>query len=200
MKYFCLALLLCLVTASQAAVYRWQDSSGNTKFGDQPPAGVAAEQVELPELSTYAPPPVPEKAEPAAAPAAETGAVPAQVQRYSRMMITQPTDGQTIRTDDGQVTVAVDLRPALQESAGHRLIAVVDGRRLPGGSNSIQIRAARGSHRLQVAVIDANGKVIAKSRQIGFDIRPKTRLPIPRELGEIQGVEPGSPIATPPSN
>jgi len=126
--------------------------------------------------------------------------VPAQVQRYSRMMITQPTDGQTIRTDDGRVTVAVDLRPALQESAGHRLIAVVDGRRLPGGSSSIQIRAARGSHRLQVAVIDANGKVIAKSRQIGFDIRAKTRLPIPRELGEIQGVEPGSPIATPPSN
>ncbi|RLA30086.1 MAG: DUF4124 domain-containing protein, partial [Gammaproteobacteria bacterium] len=86
----CLAFFLCLVTTSQAAVYRWQDSSGNTKFGDQPPAGVAAEQVELPELSTYAPPPVPEEAEPVAAPAAATGAVPAQAQRYSRMVITQP--------------------------------------------------------------------------------------------------------------
>ncbi len=197
MKSLKIVLLFCLISTSQAAVYRWQDASGNTQYGDRPPAGAMAEQVELPELSTYAPPPVTEKVpiedltEPAAT--TETG----QVQRYTRLVITQPTNGQTIRTDDGLVNVAVDLRPRLQEMAGHRLIAAVDGRRIPGGSSMVSIRAARGSHRLQAAVIDAKGKVVAKSRVIGFDIRPKTRLSIPGELGGTPGIEPGPPVAVP---
>ena len=201
MNYLKIVLLLCLISTSQAAVYRWQDASGNTQYGDRPPADAMAEQVELPELSTYAPPPVTEKVpiEDLTGPAAttETG----QVQRYTRLVITQPTNGQTIRTDDGLVNVAVDLRPRLQEMAGHRLIAAVDGRRIPGGSSMISIRASRGSHRLQAAVIDAKGKVVAKSRVIGFDIRPKTRLSVPSELGGTPGFEPGPPVATPlPTN
>jgi hypothetical protein len=201
MKYFKIMLLLGLFSTAQAAVYRWQDASGNTQYGDRPPAGAAAEQVELPELSTYAPPPPREKApsedqfDPAVS--TETG----EVKRYTRLQITQPTNGQTIRTDDGQVNVAVDLRPRLQEMAGHRLIAAVDGRRIPGGSSMISIRATRGSHRLQAAVIDANGKVVARSRVISFDVRPKTRLLIPGELGGIEGIEAGPPVAVPlPAN
>jgi hypothetical protein len=183
MKTASIVLLLCLASASQAAVYRWQDASGKTQYGDSPPDGVAAEEVELAPLSTYAPPPP--TAEPAAEPAteAETGAEAGPVQRYRRLAITQPTDGQTLRSDDGAIRVAVDLRPALQEAAGHRLIAVIDGRRVPGSDGSVSIVVDRGSHRLQVAVIDSDGKVLASSRQIGFEVRPKTILPIPRELG-----------------
>lgn len=181
MRSALIVLLLCLASASQAAVYRWQDASGKTQYGDSPPAGVAAEEVELAPLSTYAPPPPTPAAEPAAEAEVEAEAGP--VQRYRRLAITQPTDGQTIRSDDGQIRVAVDLRPALQETAGHRLIAVIDGRRVPGSNGSVTVRVDRGSHRLQVAVIDSDGKVLARSRQIGFDVRPKTILPIPKELG-----------------
>jgi hypothetical protein len=183
MRTALIVLLLCLASASQAAVYRWQDASGKTQYGDSPPAGVAAEEVELAPLSTYAPPPPPPApaAEPAAEAEAEAEAGP--VQRYRRLAITQPADGQTIRSDDGVIRVAIDLRPALQETAGHRLVAVIDGRRVPGSDGSVTLRVERGSHRLQVAVIDSDGKILARSRQIGFDVRPKTILPIPKELG-----------------
>lgn len=190
MKWTLLALLACLATTTQAAVYRWVDANGDLQYGDKPPGGVVVEEVELPELSTYAPPPA---AEPGyTSPAGEADFAPAQgrVQRYRRLAITQPTDGQTIRSDDGLINVAVDLRPALQEIAGHRLIAVVDGRRIPGGGTRIPVRVPRGSHRLQVAVIDVDGRMVARSRQISFDVRPKTLVPIPAELGGIEGLTP----------
>ncbi len=175
-------LLVCLAVPASAAVYRWIDANGELQYGDRPPQDVAAEVVELPELSTYAPPPV---AAPPAAPEteAEFATPQGRAVRYRYLAITQPTEGQTMRSDDGLVNVAVDLRPALQEVAGHRLIAVVDGRRIPGGGSRIPVRVPRGSHRLQVAVIDVDGKVVARSRQITFIVRPKTRLPIPEELG-----------------
>jgi hypothetical protein len=160
MKRLATLLLLCLATTAQAAVYRWIDTYGEVQYGDKPPAGVAVEAAE------------------------------GKVKRYRRLLITQPTDGQTIRSDDGLINVAVDLRPALQEVAGHRLIAVVDGRRIPGGGSRIPVRVPRGSHRLQVAVIDVDGRVVARSRKISFDMRPKTRLPIPAELGGIEGLAP----------
>ncbi len=193
-----IALLLCFAVPAQAAVYRWVDANGELQYGDKPPSGVAVEEVELPELSTYAPPPV---AEPAYAPPgdeAEFAPPKDAVKRYRRLVITQPTDGQTIRSDDGLISVAVDLRPALQEIAGHRLIAVVNGRRIPGGGSRIPVRVPRGSHRLQVGVIDADGRLVARSRQIRFDVRPKTVVPIPAELGGIEGL---APAPTPlPSN
>jgi hypothetical protein len=183
-------LLLCLATSAQAAVYRWIDTYGEVQYGDKPPAGVAVEEVELPELSTYAPPPAADPAYTSPAGEGEFAAAEGKVKRYRRLLITQPTDGQTIRSDDGLINVAVDLRPALQEVAGHRLIAVVDGRRIPGGGSRIPVRVPRGSHRLQVAVIDVDGRVVARSRKISFDMRPKTRLPIPAELGGIEGLAP----------
>lgn len=187
MKTLPLLLLLTLAGASQAAVYRWQDASGALQYGDNPPPDSGAVAVELPPLSTYAPPP---PTPPAAAPAAEVATEPAEVKPYRWLAITQPIDGQTLRSDDGLFRVAVDLRPALQEEAGHRLVAVIDGRRIPGSSSSVSLRATRGSHRLQVAVIDSDGKILARSRQIGFDVRPKTLLPVPSELLEGDGAIP----------
>ncbi|MDX1593506.1 MAG: DUF4124 domain-containing protein [Gammaproteobacteria bacterium] len=184
-----LACLLLLSGASYGAVYRWIDADGSVQYGDSPPRGSGAEEVELPELSTYAPPPAPEPPAPVdeAVEAEEKGGN--EPRRYRYLAITQPFDGQTIRTDDGRIHVAVDLRPALQESAGHRLVAVVDGRRIPGDGSRIPVRVPRGSHRLQVAVIDSEGRVVARSPRIAFDVRPKTRLQIPSELGGIEGLE-----------
>jgi hypothetical protein len=190
MRSTILTLLLLTAFAADAAVYRWIDADGNQQYGDSPPSGVPAEQVELPPLSTYAPPPAPPEEE-AAPPGEEVvGEDAGPAQRYRRLVITQPANGQTIRTDDGLVDVTVDLRPALQVEQGHRLIASIDGRRIPGQRSSIGIRVGRGSHTLQAAVIDKEGKVLARSAQITFDIRPKTRLPVPRELREID--EPGA--------
>ena len=198
MKYVLPVLLLCLSTSLQAASYSWQDSSGKIHFGDNPPAGVDARPVDpapgnvMPAPDAPAEPssqtgaPVVETTPSATEPA--TGAMPAQ--RYTRLAISHPANGQTIRTDTGAITVRVDLQPALQSAAGHRLVAVAGGTRIQGSGNSIAIRAGRGSHQLQVAVIDASGKTVARSGQISFDVRSNKRLPMSRELSEIQGIQP----------
>ena len=43
MKWTLLALLACLATTTQAAVYRWVDANGDLQYGDKPPGGVVVE-------------------------------------------------------------------------------------------------------------------------------------------------------------
>lgn len=200
MKYVLLVLILCLSTSLQAASYSWQDSSGKIHFGDNPPAGVDARPVDPAPMNVMPAPDSPadsssQPAEPivettpsATEPA--TGAMPAQ--RYTRLAISHPANGQTIRTDSGRITVTVDLQPALQTAAGHRLVAVAGGTHIQGSGSSIAIRAGRGSHQLQVSVVDSGGNVVARSSQISFDVRSNKRLPMSRELREIQGIQPAN--------
>lgn len=189
MKYLILALMICLATASQAAVYQWQDASGKTQFGDNPPPGVTAEPVQLPELNTVPSAAPADGNAPATDPAA--AAMP-PVQPYTRMAITSPTNGQTIRTDTGRLAVTVNLNPPLQKAAGHSLVAIAGGKRIQGSGNTIAILAGRGTHQLQAAVVDAAGNIVARTRLITFDIRPDTRLPVSRELQQIQGIQPAN--------
>ena len=114
------------------------------------------------------------------------------VQPYTRMAITSPTNDQTIRTDTGRLAVTVNLQPHLQKAAGHSLVAIAGGKRIQGSGNAIPILAGRGTHQLQAAVIDASGNVVAKTRLITFHIRPDTRLPVSRELQQIQGIQPAN--------
>ncbi len=54
----CAALMAWSAMAS-AVVYKWLDAKGEVQYGDQPPAGVHAEVVELPGNHAPQPPPVP---------------------------------------------------------------------------------------------------------------------------------------------
>jgi hypothetical protein len=150
MKKLPLLLLACIAASAQAAVYQWQDDRGKTQYGDTPPPGVTAEPVDLPPIST-----VPGQPAAGAAPAATeaTAGDATTGQPYTRIAISSPGNGQTIRTDTGRVDITVNLQPALQEAAGHRLVAVVDGVRIQGSAAGVAILAPRGSHRAQVVVL-----------------------------------------------
>lgn len=186
MKKLSILLVACLTASAHAAVYQWQDDKGKTQYGDTPPPGASPEAVELPPIST-----VPGQPAAGAAPAsaeAEAGDATA-AQPYTRIAISNPGNGQTIRTDTGRVDIQVVLQPPLQEAAGHGLVAVVDGTRIRGSGSSIAILAPRGSHTAQVVVVDSSGRAVARSGQITFDIRPDTVLPISRELKAITRVQ-----------
>jgi hypothetical protein len=189
MKKLPLLLLACIAASAQAAVYQWQDDRGKTQYGDTPPPGVTAEPVDLPPIST-----VPGQPAAGAAPAAAeaTAGDATTGQPYTRIAISSPGNGQTIRTDTGRVDITVSLQPALQEAAGHRLVAVVDGVRIQGSAAGVAILAPRGSHRAQVVVLDSAGKALARSGQIAFDVRPDKRLPVSRELKAITRVQPAN--------
>ncbi len=191
MKQITLLIVTCLACTAQAAVYQWQDDKGKTQFGDSPPPEATAEPVTLPPLSTV---PGQGAAETTSPPAGEASAPadPASAVPYTRLAITSPGDGQTIRTDTGRVDIAVSAQPPLQEAAGHRLVAVVSGVRVQGSAAGVAILAPRGSHTAQAAVVDAEGKVLARSGPISFDVRPDQRLPVSRELRAITRVQPAN--------
>ncbi|MDX1594906.1 MAG: DUF4124 domain-containing protein [Gammaproteobacteria bacterium] len=183
-----LPLLLAglLIADAQAAVYKWQDESGATRYGDNPPADAVPEPVELPEISIMPGTPATK-----AAPAADEGESGAAAgAAYSGLAITSPPDGQTIRTDTGRVEIAVRVAPPLQSTLGHRLFVVVDGQRFAAGENGLAVKAARGTHRAQAEVVDAEGRILARSAPASFTIRPDSLQPFPRELRQVEGVRP----------
>ena len=186
MKTLSMLLATCLACSAQAAVYQWQDDKGKTQYGDNPPPGATAEPVTLPPISTV--PAQGAQGEAVTPEAPGDGAV----QPYTRIAITSPSDGQAIRTDTGRVDIRVGLQPGLQEAAGHRLVAVVSGTRIQGSGAGVAILAPRGSHTAQVAVLDAEGRTLARSGQVTFEIRPDTLMPISRELKAITRVQPAN--------
>ena len=100
------------------------------------------------------------------------------------------------RRDRRAGDAATDLHGACagrpQEAAGHRLVAVVSGTRIQGSGAGVAILAPRGSHTAQVAVLDAEGRTLARSGQVTFEIRPDTLMPISRELKAITRVQPAN--------
>jgi hypothetical protein len=133
-------------------------------------------------LPTYtAPPAAPAKptAPLPAGPAADPGAA------YALLAIRSPQPDEAVRANDGNVSVALDLVPGLQASAGHRLRVTLDGQVLaaPASGSSVALQNLdRGEHTVQVAVVDAEGRELIVSPAVSFNVlrvgaEPPPRLP-----------------------
>lgn len=160
-----LALIACLLAGgvyadepqdTGARIYQKTGPKGEPVFTDQP--SPEARQVTLPSTNVAtpaevraAPPPTPE------APAA----------RYERLTITSPQNDGTAEDGTGDVQVEAALAPALQ--VGHQVRLRVDGsvHGRPGTGLSWQLRNMdRGSHTLQVEVLDQDGRVVIRSKAV----------------------------------
>jgi hypothetical protein len=161
------ALLFALPAASQ--VYRQVDKDGNVTFTDNPAAD--AEPVEIRELNTIAPPP-----ELAPRPESTVPKQPATV--GYEVSITAPTNDTVIPRGPGNFSVAASLSPALK--SGHQLQLLLDGnpRQEPQtGTTWALTNVFRGTHALEVAVIDEAGNQLAKSQPITvYVFRPSSNF------------------------
>jgi hypothetical protein len=173
-----LSLLLILsATTASAEVYKWVDDNGVVQYGDRPPAG-GAETVDLPPSSVYQPRPLPSVVEP------EEGAPAAQADTagYKRLAIRQPGDDATVRDNTGAVELEIDLEPELQQ--GHRIAVLLDGRTIFDQLEITRVSLSnvdRGTHRLRVKVLDADGAEQAASEPVTFHMHRATALrPSPR--------------------
>lgn len=91
---------------------------------------------------------------------------------YTGFEIMQPENEQTIRNDEGNVSVGLLLTPGLAE--GHSLQVFIDGSRIDGEMRSTQFSLkglSRGSHSLKINVIDAQGSTLAEAPGVVFHIR-----------------------------
>jgi hypothetical protein len=147
-------LLASLLSASALAdtAYKWVDENGQVHYSDRPQEG--AEEVYLPSAQDYG------RSAPrtqAATPQPQSPANPPAVERpYELMEISVPTEQETLWNTGGTINVAVDMQPRLR--VGHRLVVYLDGSRLdlnPPSASFVVPEVFRGTHSLQVAVVDA---------------------------------------------
>ncbi len=168
MRTLCLILVLNSACA-WGAVYRWVDAQGHAHYGDQATAP-GAKPVALPPLQFIS-----------AQPPATTGARDSRpagdaVSRAPALAIdvVSPRSDEVLRNTDRSLAIGVALKQPLPDGGG--LIFRVDGNpanRSP--SRNLQYTATeieRGTHLIDVSVVDAGGREIGRSAPVLVHLKP----------------------------
>ena len=160
MRLIVALLALSVAANAAAAVYKWVQPDGSVVYSDRAPEGITA-PAELPELQEIKMPPPP-------APSTENTSNDQSVQTpavdYTKLQITEPADNSSFHDTAGQVTIKLDLQPALQE--GDVVSIVMDGKEVgQGKSSAVSLsNVDRGSHTLRAMVKNTNGKPAHNNR------------------------------------
>lgn len=161
----------CLIlSASHADIFKWTDSQGNVHFSDTPRQG--AVKLNLPETQSFsAPTPTPPSPEETSEPE-RSGKQMEHV--YTKILIEQPQNEETIRNNQGSIAVSVKVTPELMP--GDKVQLILDGTPIGEPQPALQFGlngVNRGSHTLAVQIVDKSGNVMSTSDSITvFLFRP----------------------------
>jgi hypothetical protein len=166
MRPFFMFLLLSLAFPVMAQIYRYVDADGNTGYSNQPPDGVEAHPIELPQLN---------RAESQLSgepqPSARASSPEQPRTTYEVLKITGLPTTEALRANDGTFTVNVLIKPRLQ--GAHRLRLWLDDQPY-GQSGNVPVlqlvNIDRGQHRLAVQVIDGD-EVVQQSPTVTFTVQ-----------------------------
>ena len=153
------ALLFASTSAQADKVYKWVDAQGNVLYTDQPRKG--AQEIKI------------AKQPPAAAPTS-LASVQDDRSRYAEVMLAAPTKQETIRDNEGNVKVAVNVVPPLRTDLGDRIRLSLDGDALAIDASSSELVLAgldQGTHTLQAVVTDKYGRTLASSDPVEFYLK-----------------------------
>ena len=154
-----------------SGMYSWMDESGNLTFGDSPPSHVAAKPINPPKLTVlenfanrYA------TIQPQSAPPEEKSPSKKVVQEqvYQTLNIIAPRQGQSIRANDGEVSVALTLSPRLR--SGDQVLLMLDGQEVSRGTSRIVnlSHVERGPHQLSIRVVSQDSQELIRSKPVTF--------------------------------
>jgi hypothetical protein len=163
-KWLILLSALSGTTAIAAPAWTWVDANGTVHYSDRPVPG--ATQVDLAGAA-----PIGTQTPASRAPReAAQGAVPGAL--YQSIEIVSPADQETLWNIGTVLPVQVRFQPAL--SPGHRYDLVFDGQRRNVNTTSPRVTLAdvfRGTHTVQVVVIDAAGVEVSRSAARTFFVQ-----------------------------
>lgn len=165
-----LAVMLAAGPADARKIYKWVLPDGSITYSDKPQQEGAKELV-LPSLQTYTPPPAP-----AGTGAAGTADAGKQAVSYESIKVVAPQPDETIRDNNGAVSVRLELTPPLQ--AGHSVEILLDGKAIGSGAatSASVTNIDRGSHSVSAVVKDASGKVLANAAGVTFHLKQASKL------------------------
>jgi uncharacterized protein DUF4124 len=158
-------LLCCVVMTAQAEVYRLVDKNGNVIFSDQPHPD--AEKIKIDTVPSYTPVAIPE------ALSEEQQEGDADIPRYKVTILT-PANDETVRNNAGLVNINAKVTPPLDQDRNDQLTIKLDGQTLGEPSTSPNFTLSeveRGTHTVQVVVVDKDKKAIKSSKTITFHLQ-----------------------------
>ena len=161
------ALLLVFSVSSFAAspVYKTVDENGKVAYSDQP-SSAAKEVSTAPLLNTFE---YPDLAQPAGtAPIA----VAAEQFDYDFVAMTAPKQDETVRSNNGDVSIRGHLNPPLRPH--HQAFLVLDGTitGLTSSTLSFELQAVdRGTHIVAINITDENGKTLRSTEPVTFHVQ-----------------------------
>jgi hypothetical protein len=165
-KWLILLSALSGTAASAAPAWTWVDANGTVHYSDRPVPG--ARQVELSSAQSIGTRVVRESAPPAAGQPEAAAAS----QAYQSIDILSPAELETLWNIGTLLPVQVSFQPALQP--GHRYDVLFDGQRRNLDTVAPRVTLPdvfRGTHTVQIVVIDAQGTEIARSEPRTFIVQ-----------------------------
>ena len=173
-----LVLALLVAAPAGAEIYRKVDADGNVTYTNTP--GDGATPVELKPLTVYDAPPAPSRPGTSGTGAEKTPAAPP----YRALGLVSPVPEQTLRSNPGNIELRASSTPALRPGDHYQFY--LDG--APVGeratSPSVQLQHIdRGEHRAEVAIVDARGQELIRSKPVVFYLHRQTLFNPARQGG-----------------
>lgn len=158
MRVGLILMVLFSISYAHATVYKWVDENGKVHFSDEPVKNAEVVEfkkntqnnIKLPEVIT--------------SPIEATPTIDIDSTKYD-LKIVSPSEEETIRSNEGNITIIADISPQLFPP--HRLALYMDGKK-QGSSQSgnlFKLREIdRGEHTFTIKAVTKNGKQLASSK------------------------------------
>jgi len=168
-----LALLPCLLISLSAhsEMYKWVDKDGNTHYSDIQPFKNASEHIS-PDINTTPAVNVPE-------PQITEEDSNTKDTVYKIFKVASPADDATIRDNQGNFSIGLEIQPALNTSQGHYINVLLDNKvthnklsNLSAQFNNID----RGTHQISAIIKNKQGKTILSSKSVTIHLHRKSIL------------------------
>ena len=161
-------LLFCCLTmpalAATTTIHRWVDAQGVVHFSDQPTGAPGSETI------TVA---TPAKTQ-SVAPQPSTSSTPtatSQTAPVGSIRLVSPANDTQVRENTGRVAIEAEINPLPTD--GYYLKVLLDGAVVQQVADSMQtelVNVDRGTHQLELQLLDKNGKLLASSGTSTFHL------------------------------
>lgn len=165
MRIFIYMLCFGLFSTANAAVYKKVNPDGSVEYTDVP-------QKDVDEMTLEPIPTIPAFKLPPPAPAKKKTQAKEDVDHYVELSITSPEDDEGIRSNSGEITAQANLVPPLRLEQEHRIEWWLDGNKVEAATSLVLKleNVDRGTHRLQIRVVDFEKKTLIESKTIRFHV------------------------------